>query len=73
MKDERFWMVWNPGGRAPSRRHASRNAADAEAKRLASANPGQRFFVLKAVGGVLAESPKISEIKLTKPSDEIPF
>jgi hypothetical protein len=41
-----FYLVWNPNGRAPSRRHPSRAAASLEAERLARANPGQEFYVL---------------------------
>lgn len=49
MKDEdAFWMVWNPRGHAPTHRHESEREANVEAERLASANPGERFYVLKA-------------------------
>lgn len=71
MKRERFWLVCNPSGRAPTHRHISRESADTEADRLASSNPGQDFIVMKAVGGVSAEAKKTKiEFQTT---DGIPF
>lgn len=71
MIEEKFWMVWNPSGRQPSFRHHSRESADTEAKRLAALNPGQQFFVLKAMTGWLAEATPVKPIKLER--SEIPF
>ncbi len=65
----RFWMVWNPQGRAPTYRHNSRAAADAEASRLSSANPGRVFVVLKAVGAMIARVGDPETIKIIA-SDE---
>ena len=62
---ERFWMVWSPQGQAPTRQHPSRASADAEAARLARANPAHAFFVLKAVGGAMAEAPQAKLFRLT--------
>ncbi len=74
VKEPRFWMVWNSQGRQPTRRHFRRDASDREAERLASSNPGQSFFVLKAVGGVKAGLTPITGIKMDRvDDDEIPF
>ncbi|KHJ56274.1 hypothetical protein LA66_06825 [Aureimonas altamirensis] len=71
----RFWIVWNPRGRTPTRKHASRAMATNEAYRLAGMNPGEQFFVLKAVAGAACPVPEPVEIKLTAPdpNDDIPF
>ncbi|MDF2382444.1 hypothetical protein JMG10_13260 [Nostoc ellipsosporum NOK] len=45
-----FWLVWNDNGFPPKFRHPNLAAAEAEAARLASENPGKGFHVL----GVLA-------------------
>ena len=70
--EPRFWMVWNPNGHSPTAKHWSRAAADKEAARLSTQNPGQRFYVLKAVGGSQAGVPEPSPIKLRRAA-EIPF
>ena len=46
--DESFWVVWNPGHGVPHMKHANEESAEREAKRLASANAGQVFYVLEA-------------------------
>lgn len=46
---EEFWVVWNPAGRAPMVRHNNLSGANGEARRLARENPGQHFYVLKAL------------------------
>lgn len=71
---EKFWMVWCPAGNAPTRKHDFRAAADREATRLAQLHPGRPFFVLKVVGGVVADEPVITPIKITRQTpNEIPF
>jgi hypothetical protein len=45
---ERVWLVWSPTGHAPHYRHDSKQSAVTEARRLATCNPGQDFFVLRA-------------------------
>lgn len=48
--DTQFWMVWSPNsGLAPTAKHATGDSAVKEADRLAALNPGQRFYVLKAL------------------------
>lgn len=48
MEDEKFWMVWNINGQAPTYMHPSEQNARLEAERLARANKGQRFVVLES-------------------------
>ncbi|WP_370601141.1 hypothetical protein [Pseudomonas nitroreducens] len=43
-----FWMVWNPQAYAPTVKHPTYQAAEAEAERLARSNPGQDFYLLQA-------------------------
>ena len=44
-----FWIVWSPGGeRPPKFRHDDKALAIQEAERLATAHPGQRFYVMGA-------------------------
>ena len=74
MSRTRFWMVWNPDGRGPRYEHMSRSNADREAQRLARENPGQEFYVLKAVAGFVTQHQPVESIKLRKPQeDDIPF
>lgn len=49
---QRFWLVWNEKGHAPTFKHSCKRAADAEAKRLARANPGHRFHVLGSLSTI---------------------
>lgn len=73
-KHHKFWMVYSPQGNAPRREHMSRDQAEREAERLAMGNPGQQFFVLKAVTGRMTEASPILDIKLQQGlADEIPF
>ena len=67
-----FWLVWSPTGVLPPRmKHATYQAAEAEAQRLALRNPGQSFFVLRM------ESRSVLPTVLTTHSEahdsEIPF
>jgi hypothetical protein len=47
-----IYLVWNPCGTNPSKRHNSAEDARAEARRLCQLNPGQEFFVLRAIESV---------------------
>lgn len=43
-----FYMVYSPKGlTAPKMRHATQEVAEAEAVRLAHANPGKEFYVMR--------------------------
>lgn len=46
--NKQFWLVWNVGGGAPTRKHDSELSAICEAERLARMNPGNRFAVMEA-------------------------
>lgn len=69
---EKFWMVWRENGSGPTFRHYSREAAETEATRLSKAAPGDVFYVLKAVGGIVAADPVITKVKFVA-DDGIPF
>ncbi|MEM7213290.1 MAG: hypothetical protein AAF479_15625 [Pseudomonadota bacterium] len=70
----KFWMVWNPNGRAPTYCHPTRDSANREAERLAEENPGQQFIILKAVGGFEVQRPPARPIDMAKFTyDNIPF
>lgn len=45
-----FWLVWRNGGGAPTKKHTSQASARKEAERLARANPGAEFVVLRSEG-----------------------
>lgn len=47
-EESAFWIVWNPEGGNPKHRHDARGQALREAERLARANPGQQFYVMRA-------------------------
>jgi hypothetical protein len=53
MKNSKIWVVYNPQGRAPTFTHISYKSAKTEARRLASCNPDQRFYVMESVGMAL--------------------
>lgn len=46
---EKFWMVCGSFN-SPKYRHNSLDSATNEAERLAKLHPGEKFFVLEAVG-----------------------
>lgn len=43
-----FYMIWCEGRSAPTAKHMSEDSAGNEAERLAKANPGKTFHVLKS-------------------------
>jgi len=61
--DKKFWMVYRLTGNAqakariPRHRHPTLEAAEAEANRLASLNPGVPFAILETVGGAYVTPP----------------
>jgi chromosome segregation ATPase len=48
--DPQLFLVWKDGGSSPKKAHESFGSAQSEAARLAKANPGDRFYVLYAIG-----------------------
>jgi hypothetical protein len=67
---EQFWMVWNPAGRAPTVKHDTEKSARAEAERLAKANPGQTFVVLRAIGACETVKP-VTWTPITSPQGHV--
>jgi len=63
MAKQKFWMVYRLTGssqaksRIPRFKHPNLEAAEAEANRLASANPGVPFAILEAVGAAYVAPP----------------
>ncbi len=53
-----YYYVYYPYGNAPRYKHATKEAAIAEAKRLAEEQPKRRFEILHCIGFVEAEKPK---------------
>lgn len=66
---ERFWLVWNPAGHAPTHEHTNPVLARNEATRLADLNPGQSFYVIEAIEHYMRERP----VLVTKLEHPIPF
>ncbi len=59
-EDVEFYMVWTKQGRAPRKTHDTRDRAAAEAQRLAGANPGRKFIVLRAVDKFHAPAAEVA-------------
>lgn len=68
-----FWLVWNPQGNNPTFRHHSREAAQAEAERLARLAPGQRFYVLAALSVTHKVDVQTTHFDIMDLIDEVPF
>lgn len=51
MSRKAFWIVWNPNGGAPTRKHESLESAQFEADRLARKHKGETFVVLQSISG----------------------
>ncbi len=70
-----YFVVWCEGGGSPTVKHTSYATATNEAKRLARANPGQRFAVLAAVQAYERNDLRTVEYLGLDGSinDEIPF
>ena len=57
MIKEEFWLVWNENKKeSPTHKHGFVEKAEAEAERLAKANPGETFVVLKSVSYRVVDS-----------------
>lgn len=64
-----FWMVWRDGGGAPTFQHITQESALTEAKRLARANKGDIFYVLRSVLECVSDDVRVDG----HDPDEIPF
>ena len=86
--NKRFWMVWNPNGRAPTYQHFTEAEALQEAERLTTtygATSGDVFYVLEAKHMVKLANRPVERLELAnepftdeersklKHKDEIPF
>jgi hypothetical protein len=65
-----FYVVWNPRGKSPMRRHSFEHQAREEAERLALRNPGHEFYVLHAVS--VSEQCAVATRQL-EPQPPLPF
>lgn len=63
-----FWLVWREDGDAPTFKHKTEREAVDEAKRLAKANPGVRFYVLSTDHAFIKD-----DVRAERPVFEIPF
>lgn len=66
----KFWLVWNKNGNAPTYEHQSEYSARKEAERLSRLNKGEVFHVLE-----LIDSGKLKDVKWSSDEfcDDIPF
>lgn len=69
---DQFWMVLGVERGAPTVRHPTRPAAEAEANRLARLNPGEFFVVLEAVSAVAKRDLDVITFRASE-RDPIPF
>lgn len=73
------WTVWNPQRGPSTYGHPTEGAANIEAKRLATASPGQTFYVMGPTGkAFVAPIPQVEEravaVSTGEPNDDhIPF
>jgi hypothetical protein len=65
--DERFWMIWNPQGGRPTRKHPTRESAQAEATRLAMQSPGDSFYIMRAEAVAQYVTVSIRELEDGRP------
>lgn len=56
-----FWLVWNEDGRAPTFKHPNRDAAEAEAARLAASAPGRSFHVLSVMSTITTSTDIVGQ------------
>lgn len=56
-----FWVVWNEDGRAPMFKHRNREAAEAEAARLATVRPGHAFHVLVVMSTISTSTEVVGQ------------
>ena len=63
---DRFWLVWNVGGLAPTRIHREVDEARSEALRLAAKHPGQYFTVLQTMETAISRINPPTMLKCVK-------
>lgn len=62
MASKGFFIVYSPEGEAPPRvQHKNHGAAMHQAARLAKANPGRRFFVMRTASRPLMVEPDAAD------------
>lgn len=59
-EEKDIWCIWTKKGHRPKKFHETRDAAETEARRLATENPGKKFIVMHM------------ESKWSTEADEIP-
>jgi hypothetical protein len=62
MQEPKFWVVWNPSKSLPFVRHDNKDEAKKEAKRLASIDVNDTFYVLECVGRAKSVAVEYKEI-----------
>lgn len=70
---ETFYMLYLDGGGAPTVCHGTKEAAKAEAERLARAHSGRRVYVMQAVASVIKSDVAWESAPGLASDDEIPF
>ncbi|GAA0696120.1 hypothetical protein ISN75_06655 [Dyella marensis] len=71
MSESKFWLGWQPESGAPRHRHASLDAAQREAERLAECAPRRQFYVLEAV--CVSKKVSVMTLPLINLDEELPF
>ncbi len=69
----KFWAVWNISSGPPTYQHHTKEAALAEAERLARLNPGGMFYVLEAIEARYVDSMQRVSLRERTDDDQIPF
>jgi hypothetical protein len=64
----KFWLVWNGSTGYTRHRHLTKDAAIAEAGRLAASNTDSTFFVLEASCIVRPAKPPVEVVQLIEPT-----
>lgn len=70
MRNEKFWVVWQPESGAPTYRHDSLESAQREAERLAEASQTREFYVLEAMS--VSKKVTVQTVDLRDP-EILPF
>ncbi len=70
---DKFWMVYRDGSNHTSKKHATKEDAIAEAKRLAENNIGSKFYVFQPVAVCEAEKPQVIVTEFANYNDNCRF